>query len=1328
MFEDRAFSPQLAHQLATDKSWSALYHAVLAIGSQYHNRGGFEPGKSQAWKYFEITFSLCPDLLIFKASLTTVQALTAMLESITVSQAARMAQSLGYNRATASSDKSIQRTFWVLYCMEKTTCFYTGKTSVRPFLHDSPARASVLTSPSKSQLLSDHDIGFAPPSLPEPAFGGFDWLVTFSRYGRLVSRIYANLFAINAAGKPAAAYYSIIDELRGELEGWRDAIPERFRPGGAFRVRDYSGPPATTLAIFVQYLYFSVLLALSRGTLHVAKTNEEQGTRHQEAKKELMQTARRILELSRHIEVEPFSHVWVLVFMPLSALFILFDFVVHNPVHPETNNNLALLDIAGGHFSHLEYVSQGTLPASLAAEFAHIARQYVQDFRMQQYQRMKGLAMPPAADPSIGASHPTPATTAMPTPPRSVGEDLWRLTGVMRASEHPQSNETVMPQTNQNPGDGSAPSYPGLEYTDPLVFSLGDDDVSAPTDSELGIDIMDLFDVELSDIWSLSYPSIKNGPLPADGAGSDSFSNTLLISLLIVVPLFIARGSLLGTLTYGLMTAIPILATYWYTVSKYSPRKNVKATFPGRGVEHYLHFHKASDRAKYQGQAKIPLETFHEIYFAGDVDLKGDMLDILEYRHDWASFRFTLSLFKFFLTGMMPEVILHTRSQDEEQVRGHYDRGNDFYAWFLGPRMIYTSGIISDPNREETLEELQDNKLAIVCEKIQLQRGEQVLDMGCGWGTFATFASAKYGACVTGITLGRNQTAWGNNLLREAGIAETQSRILCMDYRDVPRPADGGRYKKIVCLEMCEHVGIRNFSSFLRLLHDLLDDDGVLILQYSGLRKYWQYEDLIWGLFMNKYVFPGADASTPLGFVVDRLEGVGFEVKHVDTIGVHYSGTLWRWYRNWISNREKVEAKYGKRWYRIWEFFLASSTITSRQGGATCFQITLVKNINSTHRIDGVGVSTPVNDPPGSYSDPQDILLSSPDHRGDISSFRTTSAPHWNEASAASTKRIQPPPPESNNTLQHATTPRPLLHPRPPPFLNPNPLPPRDTVLVHHWVTFVCANSVLVDSATNFFRTIYTPLAVQHPSSSRTGSSSSAPQAAVYHALCAAAAYSRARVCPLSASSSSSSASSSSATDDETTTATRHETAAVRLLQHSLDPAAATTTTTTQKEAVLAAIILLTLVDIIRGTTAGAWRAHMRGGKSWIEALGGAAGWEEGRKNDVDGGGGSSTLASSVLYQQFRGGAVVASLQDSEGADDYSPDGGGDGVVGGEAAYHLDLLYGVPKDMFEVLVRLRKVCAAPGGMTEEEKEAFEMRLYLSVPSLDAFPVHRFEEG
>jgi cyclopropane fatty-acyl-phospholipid synthase-like methyltransferase len=116
---------------------------------------------------------------------------------------------------------------------------------------------------------------------------------------------------------------------------------------------------------------------------------------------------------------------------------------------------------------------------------------------------------------------------------------------------------------------------------------------------------------------------------------------------------------------------------------------------------------------------------------------------------------------------------------------------------------------------------------------------------------------------------------------------------------------------------MAEHVGVRRLGGFFRQVYDMLDDDGVFFLQIAGLRKAWQFEDFTWGLFMNKYVFPGADASTPLGFVIDTLEGAGFEVKMVDTIGVHYSATLWRWYRNWLGNKDKVQAKYGKRWYRV---------------------------------------------------------------------------------------------------------------------------------------------------------------------------------------------------------------------------------------------------------------------------------------------------------------------------------------------------------------------------------------------------------------------------
>ncbi|KAF5698757.1 cyclopropane-fatty-acyl-phospholipid synthase [Fusarium mundagurra] len=365
-------------------------------------------------------------------------------------------------------------------------------------------------------------------------------------------------------------------------------------------------------------------------------------------------------------------------------------------------------------------------------------------------------------------------------------------------------------------------------------------------------------------------------------------------------------------------------------ISATAPRTNERVKCPGLPVEHYLNFHKEQDRVKYRGRNKVPMETFMRKYFDGDADFNGDVLEVLEYRHDWASFCFTWELFRYIIVNFATDVFIHSRSQDKDQVRDHYDRGDDFYAW------------------EESLEQLQDNKLAIVCEKIALKPGETLLDIGCGWGTLAKFASVNYGAKVTGITLGRNQTKWGNETLRRAGVSDSQ--IHCMDYRDMPK----AKYNKITCLEMAEHVGIFKITNFLRQCRDMLEDDGVMHLQIAGIRQAWQYEDLVWGLFMKKYIFPGADASTPLAYYIGFCERAGWEVKSVDTIGVHYSATIWRWYRNWLANEADVTAKYGLRWFKIWKYFLASATISSRQGSATCYQITLVKNINSVHRIDGV--------------------------------------------------------------------------------------------------------------------------------------------------------------------------------------------------------------------------------------------------------------------------------------------------------------------------------------------------------------------------------------
>jgi len=208
-------------------------------------------------------------------------------------------------------------------------------------------------------------------------------------------------------------------------------------------------------------------------------------------------------------------------------------------------------------------------------------------------------------------------------------------------------------------------------------------------------------------------------------------------------------------------------------------------------------------------------------------------------------------------------------------------------------------------------------------------------------------AAQEFGATSTGITLAQNQKEWHDKICKKEGI--TNARSLVMDYRDLPAQ----KYDCITCLEMAEHVGIKNFQKFLLQVKDLLKDDGLFYLQIAGLRRAWQYEDLIWGIFMAQYIFPAADASCPLGWVTTQLERAGFEVHRVENCGVHYSLTIKKWYDNWISNKEKILKKYGQYWFRMWEIFLGWSAIIAAQGSSTVFMIT--NNIN--HANDARSVS-----------------------------------------------------------------------------------------------------------------------------------------------------------------------------------------------------------------------------------------------------------------------------------------------------------------------------------------------------------------------------------
>ncbi|BGP16360.1 hypothetical protein JCM10213_004901 [Rhodosporidiobolus nylandii] len=449
-------------------------------------------------------------------------------------------------------------------------------------------------------------------------------------------------------------------------------------------------------------------------------------------------------------------------------------------------------------------------------------------------------------------------------------------------------------------------------------------------------------------------PAIANAPFPVEGNGS--FSNVQLAVVVLAVPYFLSRFvpyfSFRTTYVFLLiLTGIPTTVAYWMLMSRANSRVRDSGIFPGKNIEEYITINDPELKQLYNGQKKIPMQVFHDAYFEGKIDIKGDMLELLEWRHDWMSFPMTVELMKYVLTVLIPDVIFHTSTQDEEQVTDHYDRGNDFHEWFLGTRMIYTSGVIRDINRKETLEELQDNKLALVCHKLQLKPSDTLLDIGCGWGTLVTYAAKNFGCDATGVTLSKEQAQFGTKRIADNGVDPSKARILRHDFRDLDK---NRRFSKIVSLEMAEHVGIRRYNTFLRDVYNLLEDDGILVFQVAGIRPSWQYEDLNWGLFMNKYVFPGADASCALNWVIGRLEGAGFEVTNVDVLGVHYSATLHRWYENWITNKDKAVAAYGEKMYRTWLYFLASSVITSRQGGASVFQITLHKNLNGYHRVEDI--------------------------------------------------------------------------------------------------------------------------------------------------------------------------------------------------------------------------------------------------------------------------------------------------------------------------------------------------------------------------------------
>lgn len=263
---------------------------------------------------------------------------------------------------------------------------------------------------------------------------------------------------------------------------------------------------------------------------------------------------------------------------------------------------------------------------------------------------------------------------------------------------------------------------------------------------------------------------------------------------------------------------------------------------------------------------------------------------------------------------LAPSGSRHSRERDARAVRHHYDVSNDFFALFLDASMTYSCGVFS--RGAATLEEAQETKLELVCAKLGLRPGERVLDVGCGWGSFALHAAARHGVHVTGITLSPSQAALARRRVAEAGLTDKVD-IRLADYRELAaEPFDA-----ISSIGMVEHVGEVQIDVYAARLAELLKPGGRL-LNHGITRQRWS--DPAAGDFSERYVFPDAE-PLHLSRVLLALERAGFVTQHVEGFGADYAETLRHWAERLDARLDEATALAGEERIRVWRLYLRAA-------------------------------------------------------------------------------------------------------------------------------------------------------------------------------------------------------------------------------------------------------------------------------------------------------------------------------------------------------------------------------------------------------------------
>jgi cyclopropane-fatty-acyl-phospholipid synthase len=246
---------------------------------------------------------------------------------------------------------------------------------------------------------------------------------------------------------------------------------------------------------------------------------------------------------------------------------------------------------------------------------------------------------------------------------------------------------------------------------------------------------------------------------------------------------------------------------------------------------------------------------------------------------------------------------LQTRTRARVVARQHYDLGNDFFAWMLDSRMQYTCGYWK---HAATLEQAQEDKLRLVCDKLGLARGERILDLGCGWGAFARFAAERRGCRVTAVNISEEQVAFAREACRGLPV-----EVRKLDYRDVE-----GTYDRAVAIGLAEHVGYKNYRTFLETVHRCLVDGGLFLLHTIGSNRSRHATDP----WIDRYIFPHSMLPS-IAQLGEAFEGL-FVMEDWHNFGADYDRTLMAWHANLAPHRAAMKDRFGERFVRMWDYYL----------------------------------------------------------------------------------------------------------------------------------------------------------------------------------------------------------------------------------------------------------------------------------------------------------------------------------------------------------------------------------------------------------------------